>query len=221
MKTRAELRAALRAAVAGVLDGSGVDAAHDLAHVDRVWVNARTIAAGEGIEPSPVLMAAAYLHDLVSFPKDHPDRAKAATKSATAAGPIMEALEFSARDIAAARHAIEAHSYSAGIEPLLIEAKILRDADRIEALGAVGIARCFVVAGAVGRSLFHADDPFCRTRGADDRAFALDHFRVKLLQLPETMLTATGRRLARERADTMRRFLADLASELHAPAPDW
>ena len=219
--TPSQLRAALRAVLGEVLGGAGVDSAHDLAHADRVWANARTIAMGEGVEPSAVLMAAAYLHDLVSLSKDHPDRGRASTMSATTAGPIMEALGFAPRDIAVARHAIEAHSFSAGIEPLFVEAKILRDADRIEALGAVGIARCFAVAGGLGRALFRADDPFARARGLDDGAFALDHFKVKLLRLPDAMLTATGRRLAQERAEVMRRYLADLAQELHAPAPDW
>jgi len=217
--TPAELRAALRSVLAEVL-GPG-DVAHDLAHADRVWVNARTIAMGEGMQPSAALMAATYLHDLVAVPKDHPDRARAATQSATTAGPIMEALGLSAREIAIARHAIEAHSFSSATEPLFAEARVLRDADRLEAMGAVGIARCFAVSGALGRALFAPDDPFARVRTADDGTFALDHFQVKLMRLPETMLTATGRRMAEERADTMRRYLADLAQELHVPAPDW
>ncbi|MBS0563673.1 MAG: HD domain-containing protein [Proteobacteria bacterium] len=221
MSLTSDLRRNLRAALAQVLEDGGGDAAHDLAHADRVWMNARAIALGEGHDPSPVLMAAAYLHDLVTLPKDHPDRARASALSATAAGPVMEALGFAAREIAVARHAIEAHSYSAGIEPLLPEAAILRDADRIEALGAIGIARCFAVAGALGRPLFDADDPFARDRAADDRAYALDHFAVKLLKLPEGMLTATGRKLAAERAEAMRRWLRDLARELQARPADW
>lgn len=219
--TPSALRHALRGALAEVLAENGNDPAHDLAHADRVWANARAIALGEGGEPSAVLMAGAYLHDLVTLPRDHPDHARASMLSATAAGPIMAALGLPPREIAAARHAIEAHSYSAGIEPLSQDAMILRDADRIEALGAVGIARCFAVSGGLGRALFHPDDPFARDRAADDRTYALDHFAVKLLKLPPAMLTATGRRIAQERADTMRRWLADLAAELNAPAPGW
>jgi uncharacterized protein len=77
------------------------------------------------------------------------------------------------------------------------------------------------VAGDLKRQLFDAADPFARQRAADDQTYALDHFKVKLLKLPEGMLTATGRRLATERTVVMRRFLADLAQELLAPAPDW
>lgn len=221
MMAPSALRSALRSALSQVLAESGVDPAHDLSHTDRVWVNARTIAMGEGIAPSHTLMAAAYLHDLVTMPKNHPDRSRASAMSATAAGPIMEALGFAAGDVAIARHSIEAHSFSAGVEPMFAEAKILRDADRLEALGAVGIARCFAVAGDLKRQLFDAADPFARQRAADDQTYALDHFKVKLLKLPEGMLTATGRRLATERTVVMRRFLADLAQELLAPAPDW
>ena len=221
MTPTAELRRDLRAALARVLDDSGTDAAHDLAHADRVWGHARAIAVGEGHAASGALMAAAYLHDLMALPKDRPDRARASSLSATAAGPIMEALGFAARDIAVARHAIEAHSFSAGIEPLLPEAVFLRDADRIEALGAIGIARCFAVSGALGRALFDGADPFARERVADDQRWALDHFKVKLLALPDQMLTATARRIASDRATTMRRYLADLAGELNQPTPDW
>ena len=81
----------------------------------------------------------------------------------------------------------------------------LGDLDRLEALGAIGIARCFAVSGALGRSLFDQNDPFAHGRAADDSRFALDHFAVKLLRLPETFLTATGKRLAEGRAAAMRR----------------
>jgi uncharacterized protein len=197
------------------------DPAHDLAHADRVWALARTIAIGEGMELTPVLLCAAYLHDLVSLSKDHPRRDKAAMMSASAAGPVMQALGLSPTEIARTRHAIEAHSYSAAAPASSVEAKILRDADRLEALGAIGIARCFAVSGALNRPLFHPEDPFARGREPDDSAYAIDHFAVKLLKLPDTFLTPTGRKLAEERADRMRRYLADLASELGNPPPDW
>ncbi|MGB7322391.1 MAG: HD domain-containing protein [Albidovulum sp.] len=214
------LRTSLRQALSDAVDGTH-DAAHDLAHADRVWANARTIAHGEGMAPSAVLICAAYLHDIVSLPKDHPKRARAAGLSAAAAGPVMEALGLSPNEIAQARHAIEAHSWSAGTAPTSPEAKVLRDSDRLEALGAVGIARCFAVSGALQRPLFNWADPFATERVPDDTAYALDHFEVKLLRLPETFLTATGRRLAEDRATVMRRYLADLAKELGSPPPKW
>ena len=213
------LRAELRDVVRKMSVGG--DSGHDLAHADRVWAHARTIAHGEGVELTPVLLCAAYLHDLVSLPKDHPKRSRAAMMSASAAGPVMQALGLSPTEIARARHAIEAHAYSGGTPPGSTEAKILRDADRLEALGAIGVARCFAVSGALDRSLFHPEDPFARDRAPDDQSYALDHFAVKLLKLPETFLTATGRKLAEDRAEKMRRYLVDLAGELGSPPPDW
>jgi len=214
----AAIRLSLREALAA---SAAQDPAHDVAHADRVWVQARTIAHGEGIVPSKVLLCAAYLHDLVSLPKDHPRRGNAATMSAAAAGPVMDALGLSPSEIAQARHAIESHSWSAGIPPHSMDARILQDADRLEALGAIGVARCFAVSGALNRPLFHPEDPFATDRPLDDSAWAVDHFAVKLLKLPETFLTATGRKLAEERTAVMRRFLADLAADLGVKAPTW
>jgi len=117
------------------------DPAHDLAHLDRVWANAQVIARDEGDVDLRVLLAAAYLHDLVNLPKDAPNRTQASSLSAEAAAPILHDLGFSEAGIAAAGHAITAHSFSAGITPENIEAKILRDADRLDALE-IGRASC-------------------------------------------------------------------------------
>lgn len=196
------------------------DPAHDLAHLDRVWANARTIA--EDVADPAVLLAACYLHDLVNLPKDSPDRARASTLAAEAAAPILRELGFDAAAVAATQHAIAAHSFSAGIPPQTAEARILRDADRLDALGAVGIARCFAVSGALGRALYDPADPFAQARDPDDRRYTVDHFRIKLLALPADMLTDRGRALAQRRAARMIRFLDDLGEEIGTPLPsDW
>ena len=197
-------------AIAGAGPG---DSAHDLGHLDRVWANAQHIAEGTDRDRT-VLMAAAYLHDIVALPKDHPDRAQASRRSAQAARPHLAALGLTPAQIAATCHAIAAHSFSAGIRPETDEARILQDADRIDALGAVGLARCFAVSGALGRPLFHPDDPFAEHRAPDDSRFALDHFQTKLLRLPATMQTERGRALAEVRAGLLLRYLADLKAEL-------
>ena len=110
----AALRISLRNALAA---DAAQDVSHDVAHADRVWVQARTIAHGEGLAPSRVLLCSAYLHDLITLPKNHPKRANAAMMSASAAGPVMEALGLSPTEIAQARHAIEAHSWSGAAAP--------------------------------------------------------------------------------------------------------
>lgn len=189
------------------------DSGHDIAHLDRVWKNAQHIAAG-GPADMKVLLAACYLHDLVNMAKDHPDLTKASTQSARKSEPILAELGFSLAEIKAAQHAIQAHSFSAGIMPKTPEAKILRDADRIDALGAVGLARCLMITGQLGRALYDPTDPFANARPLDDSRFGIDHFKTKLLQLPEDMLTPKGRALAHKRAQLLQNFLDDLADEI-------
>ena len=194
------------------------DPAHDLAHLDRVWINAQAIA--DTPANLKILLAACYLHDLVNLPKNDPNRHLASRRSAEESEPILGDLGFSPSEIAAAQHAITAHSFSANVPPKTPEARILRDADRLDALGAVGIARNFAVAGALGRQLYDPTDPFARNRALDDLQFSLDHWKVKLLALPDDMLTQTGRDLAQARADRMIRFLQDFAAEIGHPVPE-
>ena len=195
------------------------DSAHDLAHLDRVWTTCQRIAAVEGGN-ARVLMAAAYLHDLVNLPKDAANRSQASGMAAQAAAPHLERLGFATRDIQAAQHAIEAHSFSAGIEPKSVEAKILRDADRLDAIGAIGIARAFGVSGQLGRPIYAPEDPFATQRDPDDSQYSLDHWPIKLLRLSEGLITQTAQEIAQGRLETMTRFLADLAAEIDAPVPD-
>ena len=114
----------------------------------------------------------------------------------------------------AVMHAIEAHSFSAAILPQSVEAKIVQDADRLEALGAIGLARVFAVSGALNTILFDANDPFADQRDLDDKKYALDHFQSKLLRLPETMQTEQGRALAVHNAQFLVQFMAKLSAEL-------
>lgn len=215
MAILADLRAHLRALGAAHM---AQDPAHDLAHLDRVWANAQAI--DDGAADVQVLLAASYLHDLVNLPKDHADRALASRKSAEMAAPYLRDCGFNPDQVEATCHAIEAHSYSAGIPPQTVEARILRDADRLDALGAIGIARAFSVSGALGRALYDTADPFCEDRTADDQRYAVDHWRIKLLALPEGMLTESGRRIAEERKALMLAFLNDFATEIGRELPE-
>jgi uncharacterized protein len=191
------------------------DGAHDLHHLRRVWRNARAIAATEPGVDLAVLVAAAYLHDLVNPPKDDPERSAASRLSAAQAEPILAGMGLEPERAAAAAHAIEAHSFSAGIEPRTLEARILQDADRLEALGAIGLARCFYTGGKLGSALWAPEDPLGLTgRTLDDRRYAVDHFPAKLLRLQDGMRTAEGWRLAEARTRLLRAFLEQLALEL-------
>jgi uncharacterized protein len=118
-------------------------------------------------------------------------------------------------------HAIESHSFSAGIRPETIEAKIVQDADRLDALGAVGLARLFYTAGRMDSALAHPDDPMALHRDLNDKAYALDHIDTKLATLPGKMQTAAGRRLAETRLNELiafrDNFIAEWAASPAAP----
>ena len=191
------------------------DAAHDISHFRRVWMTAKKILENEDADPL-VVLTACYFHDIVSLPKIDPQRSHSSRLAAQKTLQILsrDFPDFPPERYDAVAHAIEAHSFSAGIAPQTREAKIVQDADRLEALGAIGLARVFAVSGALGVALFDAQDPFAESRALDDRAYALDHFQTKLLRLPETMQTAVGRELARHNADYLIQFMAKLSAEL-------
>jgi len=111
-------------------------------------------------------------------------------------------------------YAIDVHRYSRGILPVTLEARILQDADRLDALGAVGIARVFLTGGALGREMYHPEDPFCRYREPDDGRWNLDHFYKKLLKLEAGMHTKSARKLAAKRTAVLERYLSDLEDEI-------
>lgn len=198
--------------------GTG-DAAHDLLHIRRVVASARRLAAAEGARLE-IVLPAAWLHDCVSIPKDSPLRATASTVAAEAACDFLAASGYPPDLLPAIAHAIAAHSFSAGIVPETIEAKVVQDADRLDALGAIGLARCLMLGGEIHRPLYHAAEPFPATRSPDDRAYTIDHFYTKLLSLAGTMRTASARAEAERRTAFLRAFLDQLATELSADPRD-
>lgn len=189
------------------------DGAHDMGHLDRVWRSCRLIAMDEAADPE-ILGPAAYFHDAVNLPKDSPHRATASRQSADLAVAELAAMGYQAAKLSALHHAILAHSFSAAIPPETTEARVLQDADRLEALGAIGIARMFLISGQMGGGLFDASDPMALNRPLDDKRFALDHIQTKLIRIAQTMQTATGRAMAAERLEWMESFRTRLLHEL-------
>jgi len=197
--------------------GDLTDGSHDLGHFQRVWKAARHINRQEGGRADELtLLAAAYFHDWVSFPKNHPRRSESSRLSAEKAVTLLTEVfnDFPAEKVDGVRHAIHAHSYSAGIPAVTPEAKILQDADRMEALGAIGAARTFYVSGQLNQLLFDGDDPLAEKRALDDGRYALDHFQAKLLKLPALMNTAAGRRMAERNAEWLRAFARKMEEEI-------
>jgi uncharacterized protein len=111
-------------------------------------------------------------------------------------------------------YAVKVHRFSKGITPTTLEAKILQDADRLDAMGAIGIARVFLTGGSLGRALYDPEDPFCASREPDDRKWNIDHFYTKLLRLESGMHTKTAKMLAGKRSAVLKRYLSDLKDEL-------
>ncbi len=189
------------------------DGAHDLSHLQRVWHNARALQAEEGGD-LPVLLAAVLLHDCVAVEKNSPLRSQASRLAAAKAATVLTTLEWPQAEIDAVRHAIEAHSFSAGIEPLTLEARILQDADRLDSLGMLGVARTFYTAGRMGSALYDPLDPEAKDREYDDRRFCLDHFQTKLLHLAAGFRTVAGQRHAQLRHQRLKQFMEQFKEEI-------
>ena len=189
--------------------------AHSWDHVHRVYRLAEYIAKHEQADQFIVGMAA-LMHDL-----GHTVKRKAnehhVDLSAKLASDLMLTSQVSAKLQEAIIHAILAHSFSRGIEPRTLEAGAVRDADRLDALGAVGIMRWGIVGGQrekTDRKPYLLDDPFAERHPLDDNRYMLDHFYTKLLKLEEGMMTETGRRLAQRRTEFMRQYLGEFKREM-------
>ena len=189
------------------------DAAHDLGHILRVAHLAQGLAEEEGADPQ-VCVAAALLHDLIYRPKNHPESPFTAQLAAEQV-PLWcretPGLESRAGAVASA---VASHSWSGGGTPASLEAEVVQDADRLEALGAIGIARVFATGASFGAGLWHPEDPWGEDRELDDKAWSLDHFERKLLKLAEGMKTAAGQRQAGARQRAMLAYLEALRAEL-------
>ena len=189
------------------------DGAHDPAHILRVFRNAMRIHDEEGGD-GRILAAAVLLHDCVAVEKNSPLRAQASRLAADRAAELLGERGWTAADCAAVSHAVLTHSFSANMAPETLEAKILQDADRLDAIGIVGAARCFYIAGRMGSALYDVLDPQATARPLDDRNFAIDHFPAKLFKLADGFQTAAGRRLAAERHERLERVLDEFLLEI-------
>ncbi|HRK72928.1 MAG TPA: HD domain-containing protein [Rhodothermales bacterium] len=191
----------------------GGDVAHGLSHIRRVVKTAKVLAVTEGADLA-VVTPAAWLHDCVHIEKASPLRSQASRISAQKAEYFLKEIGYPAKYLADIRHAIEAHSFTANIPAKTIEAKVVQDADRLDSIGAVGLARCLMLGGAWNKELYSPEDPFCTQRPPDDTTFTIDHFYTKLLLLPNKMQTEAGRQEGKHRADFLMAFLTQLALEV-------
>jgi uncharacterized protein len=189
------------------------DSAHDFEHTMRVYKNAQKICKKEKANEKLVL-SAALLHDIVSYPKSDKRSKTSSIESAKKSKKILEKLNFSKEEITIILGAILDHSFSQNKIPKTIEGKILQDADRLDALGAIGIARVFATGGSLKRPFYNIDDPFCKKRTPDDHTWTVDHFFQKLLKLESLMNTKSGKVEAKKRTRILREFLNQLKREI-------
>lgn len=191
------------------------DASHDLEHFKRVAHKSKHIAMHES-DPVDllVILAAAYFHDVVNLPKNHPERHLGSQYSAKKAREILHFLDFPKSKIDHVCHAIEAHSFSAQLKPETLEAKIVQDADRIESLGALGVMRTFYVSGRIKRPPYDPQDLFATNRPLNDSAYALDHFYCKLFKLYDLLQTKGGREIALKRTEFLKFFVQELEANI-------
>ena len=189
------------------------DSAHDFEHIMRVYKNAQKICKKEKANEKLVL-SAALLHDIVSYPKSDKRSKLSSIHSAKKSEQILKKYDFSKEEITIISNAIRDHSFSQNKVPATIEGKILQDADRLDAIGAIGIARVFATGGSLKRPFYNIDDPFCKTRKPNDNIWTVDHFYKKLLNLESLMNTKSGKTEAKKRTRVLKEFLKQLKQEI-------
>jgi uncharacterized protein len=189
------------------------DPAHDFNHTMRVYKNAQKLCKKEKANEK-LILSAALLHDIISYPKSDKRSNLSSQKSSEESKKILKQFGFTSEEIKIVSEAIHDHSFSRGITPKTLEGKILQDADRLDAIGAIGIARVFTVGGSEKRSLYNTEDPFCKTHTPNDKIWTLDHFYKKLLKLESLMNTKTAKMEAKKRTAILKSFLSELNNEL-------
>jgi len=190
------------------------DTSHDFRHALRVLANAEMIAGYEKADMD-IVVPAALFHDMVVYPKNSPKSKKSADESAEKAQKILTKINsFPREKIKDVCDAIRTCSFSKGIVPSTIEAKILQDADGLEATGAVSVMRTFSSTGQMKRLFYALEDPFCRKRKPDDLKYAIDLFYTRLLKVAGRMHTKSARKIAERRTVFLREFLKEIRLEL-------
>lgn len=200
---------------------AGVPQCHDFAHTLRVLRNAELLLEREAPCDSFAVRVGALLHDI-----GRPDELTGETKidhaelGARKADPILR--ECGCRDDAFIRHVcdiVRTHRYRSGRAPKTLEAEIVYDADKLDSLGAYGVARAFHFAGRIGACLHNAERAATASESYSKEDSAYREYLVKLRRLPEKMRTESGRALASERAQFMRGFFERLNEESVWPDP--
>lgn len=190
------------------------DPSHDILHLQRVVSTCLKIGSALNADMT-VLMAAAWLHDVVNVPKNHPERQSASVLAAQKAKSILHDLQYSANDIAKILQVIVEHSYSAGHKPTSLESQILQDADRLDAIGAIGVMRLASCGARMQARYYDENDPWAKNRELNDKNYSVDHVYKKLLKLEDAMNTEPAKEMAKARTEFLKLFLLQLQTEIN------
>jgi uncharacterized protein len=190
---------------------------HDMEHVERVVALARHIARVEGADES-LVACSAYLHDVERGREDAGGEDHAVAGARVARGLLEGSDLFAPQEVKAIADAIASHRFRSGPQPSTPEARCLFDADKLDALGAVGVGRAYMMAGEHGQRLHSSPDQTAAPRHVGEIEHGgyspVEEYAVKLRHLPGRMTTREGRRLAEERARFMATFFAQLEDEV-------
>jgi len=196
---------------AGML--AGHSRSHDWEHTQRVFRLCRHIGSVEGVDME-VVLAAACLHDIGRRYQDRSGgKVCHALKGMELARPIVEPLPISEDRRANILHCIAAHRFRKPPAPATPEARVLFDADKLDAIGAVGVARAYLFAGEVGARLHNSDANVAETSAYSSEDTGFREFTVKLSKIRDRMLTGEGMRIAAGRHAFMAAFFERLEAE--------
>lgn len=187
---------------------------HDWSHTERVLKTALYLGKKEKADQE-IIRYAAILHD-IARPLEDASRGRIchAKKGAQLAEKILKKYRFPEEKINAVVHCIETHRYRGKLRPLSREAKVLFDADKLDSIGAVGLARSFLFAGEVGAKVHDRHVDVSRTRPYTREDTAYREYLVKLQYVKNSMLTSEGRKIARSRHEYMKQFFKRLNEEI-------
>ncbi len=189
------------------------DPSHDFEHVRRVTNLAIKIGESVGADQD-IIIPAALFHDIIVHKKNSPQSKNEATESANLAEEILSNInEYSKEKIEKVKICIKECSFSKGINPDLLESKVLQDADRLEATGAIAIMRTFASTGHMNTAFYPKEDPLCKNGTINFRS-GIDLFYDRLLIVEKAMHTEFAKKLARNRTVFLGQFLDQFAIEL-------
>lgn len=206
-----------------IVKDSATCSAHNLDHIMRVYNLCLKLSKYEKDVDMEVLIPAALLHDISRADEDRDEtrRTDHAMLGSIVAESILKNINYPEIKIDRIKHCIETHRFRSTTSPETIEAKILFDADKIDSLGAVGIARSYVFAGQFGQdisdlSLDGNENKMAQNNPVNDvkKHTALKEYHYKFKNIPDKLYTENGKEIAKKRLKFMDCYFEQLESEL-------